>query len=212
MWHSLCLTNGFTKKDLNNSRLIRVLRNIKSALRVRALLAAAFFTSVLFLSCENDLKTVNEITGKNNLPTESLKDVEIIYSETATVLIKLNAPTLNRFVTRNPYFEFPDGVTVLFYDSLQQVESKLKAGYAIRKEKERVMEARKNVEIVNRKGETINTEKLTWDEKSERIYTRSRVKITTPNEILFGEGFESDQYFDHWIINKPTGTITLKDE
>ncbi|MFH0895906.1 MAG: LPS export ABC transporter periplasmic protein LptC [Bacteroidota bacterium] len=211
VWLSLYLISGSTKNVSNNS-----VSNSSKTIVKQTIYRFFFFiwtaTLLCFSSCENDLQTVNAITGKNNLPSESLKEVEIIYSERAKVLVKLDAPTLNRFATKNPYLEFPDGVHVLFYDSLQKEESNLKAGYAIRREKEKTMEARKNVEIINRKGEKINTEQLTWDEKSERIYTRARVKITTAKEILFGEGFESDQFFDHWIINKPTGTIILQDE
>ncbi len=166
---------------------------------------------VLFFSCENDINTVNIITNKDKFPTEVSRNVEIIYSENAEILVKAKAFLLNRYVNdKTSYMEMPEGVTVLFYDSLKNVESSLKANYAVYREKEKIMEARNNVEVVNKKGEKLNTEHLIWNEKKEKIYSNVFVKITTADEILFGEGLEADQYFDKWKIKKPKGTISVK--
>ncbi|MFA6923913.1 MAG: LPS export ABC transporter periplasmic protein LptC [Bacteroidales bacterium] len=165
----------------------------------------------LLFSCENDISTVNIITNKDKSPTETSRNVEIIYSEDADVLVKANAPLLKRYINdKTPYMEMPEGVKVLFYDSLKSVESSLKSNYAIYREKEKIMEARNNVEVINRKGEKLNTEHLIWNEQKEKIYSDVFVKITTNDEILFGEGLESDQYFDKWKIKKPKGTISVK--
>lgn len=48
--------------------------------------------------------------------------------------------------------------------------------------------------------------------KAERIYSDKFVRITTEDEILYGEGFESNQEFTNWKIIKPTGSIKIKDE
>lgn len=165
----------------------------------------------LFFSCENDINTVNIITNKDKSPTETSRNVEIIYSENADVLVKANASLMNRYINdKTSYMEMPEGVKVLFYDSLKSIESSLKANYAVYREKEKIMEARNNVEVVNRKGEKLNTEHLIWNEQKEKIYSDVFVKITTDDEILFGEGLEADQYFDKWKIKKPKGTISVK--
>jgi LPS export ABC transporter protein LptC len=72
------------------------------------------------------------------------------------------------------------------------------------------MEARNNVVVTNSKGETLNTEQLMWDERSEKLYSDVFVKITTPDQIIFGEGFESNQNFTQYRINKIKGTIKVK--
>ena len=46
------------------------------------------------------------------------------------------------------------------------------------------MEARKNVVVVNEKGETLNTEHLIWDERSEKLKSDEFVKITRKDEII----------------------------
>jgi len=171
-----------------------------------------FFLIFLYSSCENDIAKVNLITAVNKLPSESGKNVEVIYSDSARVKIKLTAPVLNRFEGNNPYSEFPKGLVVLFYDETLNVKSKLTANYAIRYERENRMEAKNDVVVINAKGEKLNTEHLIWDEKKQIIYSKEFVKITTADEIIMGEGFEANQTFTKYKINKIKGTINLKDE
>jgi len=64
--------------------------------------------------------------------------------------------------------------------------------------------------VVNEKNEKLNTEKLEWDEQTGKLYSDQFVKITTPEEIIMGTGFEADQNFNSYRIFKVTGTITVK--
>ncbi len=165
----------------------------------------------LFTSCETDIQTITELTSIANLPSETAKDAEIIYSDSARVKMKLMAVQLDRYVSKN-YIEFPKGVKIDFYDDSLKVNSKLKADYGIRYEKEGKMEAKRNVEVINEKGEKLNTEHLIWEEATERIYTKAFVKITKGNEVIYGDGLESNQDFTKYKITNIKGTITLKDE
>jgi hypothetical protein len=47
--------------------------------------------------------------------------------------------------------------------------------------------------------------------KKENIFSDKQVQVTTPNDIIFGEGFESDEQFENWKIQKVTGIFTLDD-
>jgi len=90
------------------------------------------------------------------------------------------------------------------------VNTSLTAKYAIRYEREQKMEARNDVVVVNIKGEKLNTEKLIWDGIRRKIYTDAFVKITTDDQILMGNGLESDETFSEYEIKNLTGTILLK--
>ena len=74
------------------------------------------------------------------------------------------------------------------------------------------MEAMNDVVITNAEGEKLNTEHLIWDRKAQRIYSEVFVKITTEDEIIMGEGFESNETFSKYKILKPKGTISKEDE
>lgn len=182
-----------------------------------ALSGAALFTLTLlllfFTSCENDLEKVNQVTARNTDPVEQGKNIEILYSDSAKIRVKVNAPELKRFVVPKPVVEMPAGVKVEFYDDSLHITSTLTSKYAIRKDNEQIMEAKNDVVVVNTKGEKLNTEHLIWDEKTRKIYSQEFVKITTPDEIIMGEGFESNEDFTKYKIFDIKGIITIhKDE
>ncbi|MEI7594834.1 MAG: LPS export ABC transporter periplasmic protein LptC [Bacteroidota bacterium] len=174
------------------------------------IVAVVFSTTAILFSCNNDIKKVNSIANASTLPIQVGTNVEIIYSEKADILAKLTTPLLKRFENDKPYTEMPKGIKILFYDSIKQVDSKLIAKYAISYEVSKIMEAKNDVQVTNKKGELLNTEHLVWDQKKEKIYSDVFVKVTTKDEVMWGEGFESDQYFEKWEIKKPKGVISIK--
>ena len=167
----------------------------------------------MLFSCENDTELVDNLSiSKKNVPIESASDIEIIYSDFGIARMKLTAPKLERYPGDHPYIEFPEGVHVVFFDSLKQPESQLTSKYAISREVEKVMEAKRDVIVINEKGEILNTEHLIWDQANEKIFTEEFVKITTADEIIMGEGMEADQEFSHYKIKNITGTINVKND
>lgn len=165
-----------------------------------------------FISCENDIKVINNISNKDNLPVDSSKNVETIYSDSAKVVLIVKAPLVNRYEGDKPYSEMPKGVELYSYDSLMHVKSKLTANYAISYEKTKMMEAKNNVVVVNERKEQLNTEHLVWDQQKAIIYSDKFVKIKTEKEILWGEGMESDEMFDKWKILKVKGSMDVRED
>ena len=166
---------------------------------------------MIFTGCVNDMKEVNAIVERELLPVEVADDIRIIYSDSALLKVILEAKHLERFLGENPYLEMTEGVHVRFYNKLGQVESELRSNYAVSHQNTDIMEAKEDVVVINQKGETLNTEHLIWEEKTERIHTEEFVKIITEDEVIFGHGFESNQDFTKYRIKKIKGTINLKD-
>jgi len=167
----------------------------------------------LFFSCKNDIEIINTLTTVSDFPTESIQHLESIYSDSAKIQIRIKAAEVKRYGNANePYMEFPKGIEVLFYNDQAEVSSQLTANFAIYYETEKLWEARDSVVAINVNGEVLNTDLLFWDEERSLIYSNKFVKITTPDEVLFGEGFEANQDFSDWIIKKPKGTIYLEEE
>lgn len=165
---------------------------------------------LMMISCENDIKKVNLITGKSQAPIESAQGLEILYSDSGIIKVSIKTPELNRFVQPKPVTELPKGVYVEFFDDAQRVTSTLTSKYALRNDADKTMEARKDVVVVNKKGDKLETEYLKWDEKSGMISSPEFVKITTPDEIIYGNGFESNQDFSRYRIFDIKGIINLK--
>jgi LPS export ABC transporter protein LptC len=167
------------------------------------------FLLLFFLGCENDLKKVNIVTQKQTLPTLSAKNIEVIYSDSAIIKVRLTAPLSEEYESEDPYTVFPKGIKAVFFKEDLSAKTTLTANYAINKKKKRIMEARGNVIVVNEKGETLNTEHLIWDESTQKVYTNEFVKITTSDKIIFGQGMEADQNFTKYKIFKIKGTVNV---
>jgi LPS export ABC transporter protein LptC len=161
-------------------------------------------------SCNNSLEEAKLIISRANVNIEKGKDVQINYSDNGVVRIQASGPTATRFNTEKPYLEFPDGIKILFYNSAREVESTLTAKHATAVENSHSMTARDSVVVVNNKGEVLNTDELIWDEEKKIIYSNSFVKISTKDEILYGNGMIANENFTDYTIKHITGTIKVK--
>jgi LPS export ABC transporter protein LptC len=171
----------------------------------------SFLFLIFFLSsCKGDLSRLKLITSRANVNIEKGKDVEIDYSDKGVVRIKATAPTATRFNREKPYLEFSDGIKILFYNDAHEVESTLTAKYATAYENSHAMTARDSVVVINNKGEILNTDELIWDEDKKIIYSNSFVKITTTDEIIYGNGMTANENFTDYVIKHITGTIKVK--
>ncbi len=182
-----------------------------------SLLKLLFITgvSLLFVSCENDIEKINSITNSSEMPEVSASNVEVLYSDSGFVQMKLTAEVIKQFSNiEKPYIEFPEGIYVRFYDDSLNVESEIRANYAIYHTDEKLWEARGNVVANNlEKGEKLNTEELFWDEDKKTIYSNSFSRIETLDGTFYGQdGFESNQRFSKWRLKSSRGTVNFKDE
>lgn len=179
-------------------------------MNMRKVLWFGLSAGVIFsVSCVNDMNKVKLYSKGQVTPQETARSIKIIYSDSAKVKVELTAPVLNHYSNENPYVEMPKGMKAVFYNDRMEVKSTLDADYGVRYELEQKMEARKNVVVVNEKGERLNTEHLIWDEKKEKLLSDDFVKITTKDEIFYGNGFEANQDFSKYRIYKLKGTISL---
>ena len=70
------------------------------------------------------------------------------------------------------------------------------------------MYAQGNVCLSNIKDEFLYAEELYWNQKTKKVYSEKFVKIETPDEVIYGEGFESDEEFTSYVIKKIKGSYT----
>lgn len=167
---------------------------------------------LIMISCKkNDPKEVEALT-KKTIPTEMATGIEAIYSDSAKVRAKLSAPVMVRTLTDSPVVEMPKNLEILFYDANLKVTSKLRANYGIRYIKRNITKVKGNVVVVNVKGDTMNTEEMTWNETTDKVTSNKFVKVKTKEEIILAEGFESDINFTKYVFYKIKGTIAVKHE
>ncbi|MES2593416.1 MAG: LPS export ABC transporter periplasmic protein LptC [Bacteroidota bacterium] len=209
---------------------MKIKRNILTVVQnTRPFYYLAGFMLFCFLhACKNDVAEVNSITAANEKekPIETSINIEFLYSDSARVRSRLKAPLVEHYLGKKPYYEMKKGMDVVFYNQLGKEENKLTANYGIgydneigpnqaaagNQSKMSIMEAKGNVVVVNEKGDKLNTEHLTWNSITKKIYTDEFVKITTKDEVIWGDGLEANEDFSEYEIKHVKGNIAVKDE
>ncbi|HEY6163001.1 MAG TPA: LPS export ABC transporter periplasmic protein LptC [Bacteroidia bacterium] len=183
-------------------------------LLLRFCLYTLYLIPFFFLtSCENDIRKIKLISSPEKLPVETDKDVELVYTDSAKMKLKLKAPELDHYQGVENYIELPKGVALTFFNDSGKVKSTLTANYARRNLDNGRMEARNNVVVVNERGDKLQTEHLVYDEHAKyEISTEANVTITTVTDTLYGKGLQSNADFTRWKILNPVAKTIVEND
>lgn len=171
-------------------------------------LPAAVAVLLLFAACDTAQKREHQVFTSDDTAVEVGQEVEILYSDSALVRVRVTAPVLHNYTEReNPRQEFPSGLKVEFLAPNLTVKSTLTAKTATRFNEKGLIVARDSVVLNTVQQERLETEELTWDERKALVSTEKFVKITKPGEVIYGFGLEANQDFSYWKIKVPKGRI-----
>lgn len=107
--------------------------------------------------------------------------------------------------------KFDQGVQIDLYDREGNHTSKIFAQKATMNDKNSDLELLDSVEVHSDNGLTLFSDKLNWDESSGKIHSDQFVTIVTAEEdSLYGQGFESEQTLENWVIKQPWGVSKKK--
>lgn len=161
-------------------------------------------------ACTDLKKETRQVFTQDDVAMEVARDVEILYSDSAIVRVRVTGPLMQNNIDReNPRQEFPAGVKIDFLEPNLSIKSTLTAKTAVRyPEKGRII-ARDSVVLTTVKKEKLETEELIWDEKRAKVFTEKFVKVTKPGEVIYGFGLEAEQDFSYWKITVPKGRIKV---
>lgn len=159
-------------------------------------------------ACSNtELKEPQEYKG----PLREVENMELFYSESSQVKVKMKAPLVFMFL--NDDREFPKGLYIEFYDIAGNLESTLKADHAYFFKEENKWRGRGDVVVKNiLKNEQLNTEELFWKPAEEKIFTDKFVTIRQQGDVVYGEGMEAKQDLSDFEMKRVTGVIEVKEE
>ncbi len=167
---------------------------------------------ILALFACGDRQKPNQVkkSSANVLGQEYAEKVTIEYTDSGKLRARVFSPIVKAVKqSKSPYMLMDKGLKIDFYDKNGVLESYMTSEYGISYATEKKIIVRRNVEILNLKGETLNTEELIWDQKTGIIRTDKFVKITGENQITTGTGMVSNQSFSDWEIINYSGTINL---
>lgn len=167
------------------------------------------------LSCKNDIETIQALTRETNHPDITGANIEMQYTDSGFLKGKIIAAEVLQYnKAEEPYYEFPKGMTAVFYDRAGNETSFIRAQYAIYYTKKEIWEGRKDVYGENKvTGEKIETEQIYWDQKEKRIYSEKFTRITREDGIHIGEyGFEAEEDLSPIQLRGYSGRVTIRDQ
>ena len=171
--------------------------------------------SFFAFSCKNDIEQINALAFNPDQPSVTINNVEFEYTDTAKLQAKLITSLVNYYLDKEePYYEFPVGIKVLFYDQDEKVKSTITSKYAIYKVEKELFEVRDSVVSINlEENQKVETEQMFWDQKKKTIYSDVFTKITSEDGVHLGErGFEASQDLSSYKLFGSRGDMRVKDE
>ena len=165
--------------------------------------------SVFLIACDNEVPEVQNVS-RDQLRIEKGKEVEIIYSDSAQIRVRVTGPTMLYYTDySNPRQEFTEGVKAFFYDATKNEQSVLTGKYAIRDERKKQVIVRDSVIWESVTDGRLETSELIWDEASNVISSTKFTKITRQNEVIYGFNFETNDKLTRWRILSPKGSLKV---
>ena len=164
------------EKDLEPGCItaIRLLlrRFIHHFVRYSALLTTCSLWLITFFitSCENDVKTIRELT-ENKVTKEEAINIQSFFSQEGKMKAKLTAPLMIRVTADTVYVEFPNTLHVDFYNDSTKIETRLDSKYGKYFETSSKVYLRDSVVVINIRGDTLKSPDLWWDQNTKLFYT-----------------------------------------
>ena len=167
------------------------------------------FTVTMFFSCKNNFKEVQNIGIVDSGPLTIAENINTKYTDSGKLKMNLKSAKMLDFSNRAfAFFEFPIGVDLDFFDDNNN-KSNVIADYALVYNGTDLIDLRGNVVLTTHNNDTLFAEQLYYDQKTEWLFTNQPVRFRTKNEIINGNGFDSNRNFTNAEVLETTGIIYI---
>lgn len=174
----------------------------------------AVLTGIAMLfSCDNAQIKEVQSDKQYKFPIGVAENFRLVYTDSMKVkAILTSVKNLNFSNQKFPYFEFPDGLKVEFFDNAQQ-KNRIEAYYGIYYLKTNMIELRDSVKLTTHQGKQLITDQLFWYENTDWVFTeRPFVFIDTiQKNVTKGVGMDFDKNFTQLKAHKITGILPIKE-
>ncbi len=156
---------------------------------------------------ENVEPTVNVKFTSEEIPDQESWNSTIFFTDSGRTRAILNAGHLRVF-SKNRETLLDSNIRIDFYNNEEIHTTTLTAKRGRVDEKTNNLYAIDSVVAVNDSGIVISSDEMMWRNKDRKIVSDKYVTIVSPNEIIEGYGFESDQNLRNYIIYNITYITT----
>ena len=185
---------------------------MKHILKIGMIFNITAFMAVMLFSCSNPDAIVQAMGSDDTLSGIMADSVVFYRSDSGIVNLELHTPRMIRMETEDDIMEFPLGFDVYMYDKGEKT-TELHADYGKNYGKMRLIEAQGNVIVQNfGSNETMYSDKLFWYQDLKMIYTRSHVKIVTPDKQIEADSLVAREDFSEYTMYSGSALLDVDEE
>ena len=167
------------------------------------------FTVTLFFSCKNNFKEVQNIGILDSGPLTIAENINTKYTDSGKLKsILISSKMLNYSNREFAFYEFPEGINLTLFDA-DNKESNVVADFAILYDETDLIDLQGNVVLTTHNQDTLYAEQLFYDQKKEWLFTNQPVRFRTKDQLINGNGFDSDRSFSQAKVLEVTGRIFI---
>ena len=169
------------------------------------------FTVTMFFSCKNNFEEVQNIGILSSEPLTVAENINTKYTDSGKLKSILKSPKMLNFSNRDfAFYEFPEGIDLTLFDD-DNNRSNVIADYAIVYDETDLIDLRGNVVLNTHNKDTLFADQLFYDQKLQWLFTNQPVKFRTKDQLIDGNGFDSDRNFSKARVLEVTGIVFLNE-
>ncbi len=182
---------------------------MNTVLKYRIIYIVTVFTVTMFFSCKNNFKDIQNIGILDSGPLSIAENINTKYTDSGKLKSHLISPKMLNYSNREfAFYEFPEGINLTMFDK-ENNKSNVVADYAILYDETDLIDLQGNVVLTTHKKDTLFADQLFYDQKKEWLFTNLPVRFRTKNELINGNGFDSNRDFTNAQVLEVTGRIFI---
>lgn len=164
----------------------------------------AIYLLFIAIGC-NELNETPNMSDNRDFPSRTLKNAKVVFKDSGFIKIDLRSPLIEEYgMVDTPYTLFPKGINLNYFNKNIDSPGYLRADWVKMIEMKGYYEGRGNVVLISEQGDTLKTDKLFWNSKDRRVYTKDTVYIVTKlgDSIQANNGLEAkDDLTEYTLFN-----------
>ncbi|MDR2556968.1 MAG: LPS export ABC transporter periplasmic protein LptC [Bacteroidales bacterium] len=139
------------------------------------------------------------------MPVQTVYDAKTMFTDRGCLQMLLEQPVLHNYEDEEKTQISPSGIEMSFYDKqTSKLEVYIRADSAVNSQSSKLMRFYRNVVIYDyRKGDTITTEALYWNQDKRKIYSDVYTRQAGLKSVTTGTGFDADEQLNNINIRNP---------
>lgn len=188
-------------------------RSLRSSIGI-AIVLCTIAMLVFFPSCNGkENQSMVEVLEKDSIATMSTLGIESFISDSGVIRYKIITEEFNVYEKKQPsYWAFEKGIYLEQFDTLMNIDAKIKADTAYHYDKKKLWKLIGNVNIQNREGRIFTTDLLFWDQVTRRVYTDRPLKVEEPTRITYANGLEANEQLTECVFKSISAIIDVDED